>query len=93
MEQILLKLAELENKVKALEAAATIPYEVDSAFRERFGLNRLDSTSLIASSKGATSENHAVNEAGIATYSVLGIPDGYLEVTVGGSVKYIPIYT
>lgn len=41
-----------------------------------------------ASSKGASSENQAVNEAGGASYSVLGIPDGFIRI---GDVN-VPYY-
>lgn len=47
-------------------------------------------TQLIStpSSKSATAENTTINEAGVATKSVLGIPDGFIKI---GSVN-VPYY-
>lgn len=94
MEELQRQINELKGEVWLLKSAANIPYNVDQAFRERLGLNNSAIISRLAnSSKGATTENQAVNEGGAATYSVLKAPDAFLEVTIGGSVKYIPIFT
>lgn len=53
----------------------------------------LSSSTLSASSKGASSENQAVNEAGVSSYNVLGTPDGFDERNDGGTTKYYPYYT
>lgn len=81
------KILELEAKIKALEADSTIPYDVEQAFRGRLQI----SSTITSSAKGATSETIAVNSA-TATLVQLA-PDAFLQVTVGGGVKYIPIYT
>jgi hypothetical protein len=95
MEKELLKrIDKLELEILNLKSAALISHETEGAFRDRFRLDRLDDvTAITASAKSASSENQAVNEAGAAAYSVLKPPDEFLDVTVGGSVKHIPVYT
>lgn len=78
----------LEDKFKSLQSSTTIPYDIDGAFRKRFA----SSIGLVASSKGANSEDVTINEAGSASKDVLGDPVGFLEVMVGGSIRYIPYY-
>lgn len=87
-EQLTARIVALENRLKTFEAASTIPYEVDQAFRSRLK----SSLGLSVSAKSATSENKAVNEAGASSYSVLNIPDGFLQVTVGATTYYVPIF-
>jgi hypothetical protein len=88
------KVNELEQKVKSLEASTTISFDVEQAFRTRFNLQNLESIPVITSSaKVATTENQVVDEAGSASYSVLKPPDAFLEVSISGATKYIPIYT
>lgn len=82
---------ELKEKVKSLENYTTISYPVEQAFRTRFQFDSL--TPITGSVKGVTSENQSVNEAGIAVYSVLKPPDAFLQVTVGSTTYYIPVFT
>jgi len=77
----------LEWKV-SLESAERIPLEIDNAFRARF----LTSPVVKTSNKGNDSEDQAVNEGGVATYSVLKEPDDFLEVVVDTVTYYIPVY-
>ena len=79
----------LENFVLSLKANATIPIEIDNAFRERLA----GTAGVASSSKSATSENQVVNESGSSTYSVLKAPDLFAEVQVGGSILYLPAFT
>lgn len=51
------------------------------------------SGTVTSSTKGATSENQAVNEGGSATYNVLKAPDGFLQITINGVLYYIPVFT
>lgn len=85
------KIEELERKIKFLEASATIPKPVEDAFRERLRLENV--TAVFPSLKSAISEAQAVNEAGTANYSVLKNPDGFLQLTVNGTLYYIPAWT
>ena len=74
---------------RQMESSNTIPLSIDQAFRGRFPIG----TNLVASSKTATSENQAVDEAGAATYSVLKPPDAFWQFTDSvGVIRYIPIY-
>lgn len=89
-EQLIKKIQELEEKVKALENSTTIPYPVEQAFRTRFQL--ADLTPLTSSSKAASTETQAVSEAGAGSYSVAKPMDGFKELVVDGTTFYIPYY-
>lgn len=85
--QLKLEIEELKKFNKSLTNTTTIPFEVDGAFRKR-----LSNLLLTVSNKVATSENQSVNESGAGTYSVLGIPNGFLQVNINNSIRYIPYY-
>lgn len=53
----------------------------------------IERATIGSSSKVASSESQSINEAGSATWSVLKQPDAFLEVTVGGTLYYIPVFT
>jgi len=98
MEELLLKintlekkLDSLEKKINSLDAFTTIPFNVEQAFRVRFGLDSFSSLSV--SSKSATSENQVVNESGSSTYTVLKLPDGFRDLIVDGTTLSFPYYT
>jgi hypothetical protein len=77
---------------RALEAAGTIPYEVDVAFKKRF--SELVTLRLQPSSKAANAEDVTINEAGSATYSVLDNPDGFAAGQLeDGTTIAIPYFT
>jgi hypothetical protein len=82
---------ELRRELNSLKANTTIPQEIEQAFRARFLLDTY--ASLGPSSKTAASETQAVDEAGMATYSVAMPPNGFREFITGGTVLYIPYYT
>lgn len=73
---------------KNMENSKTVPLSVDQAFRGRFLFS-----SIVASAKSATSENQSVNEAGAATYSVLGPPTAFIQIVINNTTYYIPVYT
>ena len=85
------KLNEVYETIQMLKNAASIPYEFDAAFRDRFGL-RNAATRLIVSSKSANSEDQSVDEAGANSYIVLGDPVGFLEVDIEGTTYCLPYY-
>lgn len=85
------RIDDLEKKFKAIEASATIPKPVEDAFRERLRLEII--SSITNSSKPSSSEGQLVDEAGIATYSVLKNPDAYLQVIINGTVYYLSAWT
>lgn len=80
------QLNELKRQFDLLKSVETMPIEIDSSFRARF-------SQISNSTKVATSEDRAVNEAGIDTYNVLKSPDAFLETRIGGSLYYIPVFT
>lgn len=82
------KLNEVFDFIQSLKSSTSIPFEVDGAFRDRFG----DLAGLALSAKVATTENQAVDEGGSATYNVLKEPDGFLEVAINGTTYYLPYY-
>ena len=84
------QLRELTDFKRNMERSSTIPLAIDQAFRERFANIAIDE--ITSSSKSASSENQSVNEAGVATYSVLNPPDAFLKVTVGTTTYNIPVY-
>ena len=76
--------------MNALKAASTIPLEVDRALRARLNFPSIPIT--IVSSKNADSEDQAVAEGGAASYSVMGDPVGFLQMTVGNTAYQIPYF-
>lgn len=83
------KLNEVYEFVQSMRAAGTLPYEVEQALRTRFdgGLG------LTVSTKGVDTEDVTVNEGGSSSYAVMNDPDGFLQVTINGTLYYIPIFT
>lgn len=88
--EIQAKISALQEELDKLKANATIPYEVEQAFRTRLNIDTF--TSLIASSKTAASETQLVNESGTQSYDVAKPMDGFRQVTIGGATIYIPYY-
>ena len=84
------QIADLQRQLDALKSATSIPYEIDQAFRNRFNLSSF--ASLAASSKAAGAENVGIDEAGVATHTVLGAPDGFRQFSVGGSTLHFPYF-
>ncbi len=82
------QLADLIAWKTAIEQSSTIPINIDQSFRTRFS-----DIALQTSTKSASSENHAVNESGSASYSVLGPPDAFVQKNVGGTTFYLPAFT
>lgn len=82
---------ELRAEIASLKSASEIPYEVEQAIRTRFKLHLF--ATISNSDKTTNSENQAVNEGGAATYSVLGVPDDWIQTTIGSTTYYIPVWT
>lgn len=83
------RLEAVERQLLALNNNATIPFDIGEALKARI-LGDAGVASI--STKLATSEDQAVDEAGAATYEVLKSPDGFLQVTLLGNIYYIPYY-
>lgn len=84
------EIQELKDWKKSLEVSHSIPLNIDQSFRKRFsGLGN----SLSVSAKGTTTENKVVNEAGAANYSVMTIPDGFVQVTIASNIYYLPYFS
>ncbi len=72
-----------------METSNSIPLNI----RQSLSAGLSVGATLENSSKGATSENQAVNEGGAATYSVLGVPDGFLQININGTVYYLAFWS
>lgn len=84
------RISVLEDTIRSLSIASSIPYEIDSAFRTRL----LSSLILKQSTKSINSEDVSIDEAGTATHIVLDDPDYFLEVSLeDGTIVAIPAYT
>lgn len=82
---------DLEQRVAALEALIQSMQHLHTApqdFRKA-----LTDAGLSVSSKGASTEDQAVNEGGAAAYAVMGDPDGFLQVTIAGTIYYVPYFS
>jgi len=80
----------LESEMESLKMNYSIPLEFAQSFNERFlkGAIKDAETSV----KSATSENQDVNEAGSGSYSVLGPPVAFIQFSVQGTLRAIPVY-
>jgi hypothetical protein len=88
-EQLQKEIEMLKQEIQNLKSSTTIPYDVDQAFRVRLS----DLLALSVSSKGVNTEDVTVNEAGVASYAVMNDPDGFLQVTLNGTVYYLPYFS
>jgi uncharacterized protein YigA (DUF484 family) len=97
MEQLQEQINKLQEEINKLKSTTSIPFEVDNAFRDRFGI--ADFAKIVVSSKSATSENvtavTSVDFLGESTLTntVLDNPDIYLQVMLNGTMYYFPAYT
>lgn len=87
---------DLQSQIKALSNNATIPFDVGEAMKVRI---LSDAGTAELSTKLATSEDTtvvtSVNFGGggsTTTDTVLGNPDGYLEVTITNNKYYVPYF-
>lgn len=83
------KLNEVYAFMKAMQANATIPFDVSEAIKARLTSSLVTTTS----SKTVASETQAVNEGGMATYNVAKPMDGFEEGFKDGQLRYYPYYT
>lgn len=83
----------MADVMKMLGNYDSIPFDVQKAFARRFKLREIPT--IATGSKGATTENQAVDEAGSGTYSVLKPPDAFrlLSDANGTVIGYVPIWT
>lgn len=89
-EELKLKIQEIEgfiNRVKSQQ----ISYPMDDISAKIIS-DKISGT-VASSTKGATSENQAVNESGSGSYNVLKAPDAFLQITINGVLYYIPVFT
>ena len=70
-EQLKMRVQELEAFISTLRNVSAIDPQI---------LRALSASFATSSSKGATSENVTIDEAGVATKTALGAPDGFLRV-------------
>ena len=89
LEQLKKEVSDLKAWKASLERSSTIPLAIDQSFKQRF----TNITGLkVSTTKLLNDEDQAVNEGGVATYSVMGDPDGFLEVTIDQVPYYIPYF-
>lgn len=89
MEQLQEQVNKLEEQWDLLTSSTTIPKEIDAAFRAR--LSDISQT-ISLSATDPTAHNQSVDESGSGSYSVLGIPTGYLTININGAPRDIPYY-
>ncbi len=82
LRQLQAEVRALQARLKAFESLAQLDPQIIRT------IAAASSANVVISSKGATSENRNVNEAGAASYSVLNPPDRF--VLLGG--QNIPAY-
>lgn len=80
----------LVNNHNSLYNSSTIPHDIDQALRTRFGITN---QSIATTTKSATSENQVVDESGVASYSVMGIPDGFIKLSLNGTIYNLPYFS
>ena len=80
------RIEKLENFIESLQASHKIPLSVDQAFRARFVAKEVSVSTH-------TGETQAVDEGGVATFSVMTTADAFLEVSINGTIYYIPVFT
>ena len=86
------QLRELLEWKKSLESSHSIPLNIDQALIGR-GYTKTSPTPLTVSSKGVDTEDVTVTESGSASYAVMNDPDGFLQVTIAGTIYYLPYFS
>lgn len=84
-EDLIRRIEELETWRRNMSASHSIPLENDQALRARLGGELSASTH--------TGETQAVDEGGMATYSVAAAANGFVQKNLNGTIIYIPYYT
>lgn len=81
------RIIELERIIKSLGSSTTIPKSIGDAFTVR-----LKPVSGDTSSTSTAPYIQAVNEAGVATYSVAKPMAGFVTIVVNGNSRIVPYY-
>lgn len=89
--QLKRQVEDLTRQVENFSNSTKITFDDEQALRTRLRIDEF--TPFTTSAKSASSENQAVNEAGMATYDVMKKPDGFIQVTIGANTYYIPYFT
>lgn len=84
-EELTIKVEELENKIKTMEASGTFPFSVGEAIRERLGLTE---NVISFTSSDSSPSVQAVNESGSATYDVAAPMVGFVYITLPNGNTY-----
>lgn len=82
-----------EEIERILGRYSNVPFSVEKSLSRRLNLDTVPT--IEAGSKGATSEDQAVNEAGAGTYTVLKSPDSYklLKNADGTIIGYVAVWS
>jgi len=81
-----IRISELENTIKLLNSSTTIPYDVGEAIRERIGAN------IVGVDIDTTTQTKTVDESGSQTYTVAKTMDGMITVKLNSNIYKIPYY-
>jgi len=90
------QLEELIQFKKNLESSRSIPLNIDQSFRARF-INSLGA--LTVSAKGTDTEDVTVISSvnfgaqTVGTTVVMDDADAFLQITINGTVYYVPVFT
>jgi hypothetical protein len=79
----------VQDQIDALKSSTTIPLEIATAIKARL---EQDFVAGDSSSVGAGTHTQAVNEAGVASYSVAKPMTGFIEILFNGVTYNVPYY-
>lgn len=78
---------QLQKQFDKLRSSATLPLDVEDAFR-----TRIDPVTFYPSTKDAADETQSIDESGSATVTAAKPMDGFEERVVDGVTRYYPYY-
>lgn len=89
--QLKQQIAVLAEQVQKLSSFTAIPFEVERAFRNRLGIDNLQ-TKIYNGGDLVSNYVQAVNESGMSSYNVPSEPDYMLRLKYGNLAVVVPAY-
>ena len=86
------EVAELKRLVKSLSSFTTIPLNIEKAFKNRIAGDLQERITDITADFTPPFFDQAVNEGGVASYSVMTTPEYALKVKLGSIYVAIPAF-